>query len=212
MIRKQIYTIQEVHKNVRPYIPRQLNLVIFDGDEIDMESQRYALFKRDKCICVKCQLEASYYAKEKSKGQEDSKRWHFNLYGVKAGREIMFTKDHIVPRSLGGKDILSNYQIMCSECNGKKRNISNEVYMGINFLPDETQVQLIMNRSDMINLVTSNQPAMDVHQYLSFKNLGQYYAEETMDHNIGWHWNIEPMRTMKLLDLWVIYNKIKKDL
>lgn len=212
MIRKQIYTIKEVHDKVRPHIPNEQNLVTYDGDEIDMESQRYAVFKRGKCVCVKCQLEGAYYAKEKSKGQENSKRWHFNLYGVKHGREIMFTKDHIVPRSLGGKDILPNYQIMCSECNGKKRNITNEVYMGINFLPDETHVQLTMNRSDMINLVTSNQPAMDVHQYLTFKNLGQYNTEETMDRIIGWHWNIEPMRTMELLDLWVIYNKIKKDL
>lgn len=30
------------------------------------------------------------------------------------------TIDHIIPISLGGPDILSNMQLMCSQCNGNK--------------------------------------------------------------------------------------------
>jgi hypothetical protein len=127
--RKEIYTIDEVLSHVRPHIPHQQNLVFFDADEIDMESQRYILFKRDGCKCVKCGLEATFFAKEKSKGQENSKRWHFNLYAVKDGKEILFTKDHIIPRAGGGKDIMSNYQVMCSGCNHAKKNLTNEVFM-----------------------------------------------------------------------------------
>ena len=152
MIRKQIYTIKEVHDKVRPHIPRQPNLVIYDGDEIDMESQRYAVFKRDKCICIKCNLEGAYYAKEKSTGQENSKRFHFNLYGIKNGKEIMFTKDHIVPKSLGGKDHLENYQTMCSECNSKKRNLTNEVFMSINFVPNETDT-INLTKTALISVI-----------------------------------------------------------
>ena len=32
------------------------------------------------------------------------------------------TKDHIIPKSKGGKDILDNFQTMCFECNTKKGN------------------------------------------------------------------------------------------
>ena len=37
--------------------------------------------------------------------------------------EILFTKDHITPRSKGGKNHISNYQTMCSKCNEGKEII-----------------------------------------------------------------------------------------
>lgn len=33
---------------------------------------------------------------------------------------MLFTKDHIHPRSKGGANSLKNYQPMCSPCNGAK--------------------------------------------------------------------------------------------
>jgi 5-methylcytosine-specific restriction endonuclease McrA len=33
--------------------------------------------------------------------------------------------DHIVPKSLGGKDELSNFQALCYSCNAAKRNTDN---------------------------------------------------------------------------------------
>lgn len=206
--RKEIYTIEAVLKHVRPHIPRQPNLVIFDGDEIDMESQRYILFKRDGCKCIKCNLEGAYFAKEKSKGQEGCKRWHFNLYGVKDGKEVLFTKDHIQPRASGGKDIMENYQVMCSICNSQKRNITNEIFMGINFLPttnsklSETEVQVVLNQKDIMNLITAIRPSPEHQQYLKFKCLGEEILEI-------WNWNIVTLSVLDLLDLWVLYNRIK---
>jgi 5-methylcytosine-specific restriction endonuclease McrA len=48
-------------------------------------------------------------------------KFHLNLYGIDSnGREVMLTKDHIIPRSKGGKNKLSNYQPMCIHCNKKK--------------------------------------------------------------------------------------------
>jgi len=38
------------------------------------------------------------------------------------GREVLMTHDHIVPRSKGGKNHISNVQTMCAPCNSKKGN------------------------------------------------------------------------------------------
>ena len=47
--------------------------------------------------------------------------YHFNLYGInKNYEEILFTKDHIIPKSKGGDNKISNYQTMCYNCNYKK--------------------------------------------------------------------------------------------
>lgn len=36
--------------------------------------------------------------------------------------EVLMTKDHIIPKSKGGKNNLSNYQPMCCICNKQKDN------------------------------------------------------------------------------------------
>ena len=47
-------------------------------------------------------------------------RPHFNLYAELDGYIVLMTKDHIVPRSKGGKNMLENYQTMCCLCNSAK--------------------------------------------------------------------------------------------
>ncbi len=89
------------------------------GFQVKMTSQRYALFAKKGVVCVNCGLEGKHFHLERNYGA--AARYHFNLYGVNEnGEEIMITKDHIVPRSKGGKDTLDNYQPMCIICNAKK--------------------------------------------------------------------------------------------
>lgn len=38
------------------------------------------------------------------------------------GKEVLMTKDHIIPKSKGGADDISNYQTMCERCNEAKGN------------------------------------------------------------------------------------------
>ena len=125
------YPLEEIHalfeswnekygKNM--YIRRKKKFTEeFDGYPVKTWSQRYELFLKNH-TCVKCGLEATYYKLEK---QERSKYYHFNLYGTRNGKEVLFTKDHIIPASKGGPNSASNYQTMCCDCNYSKGNKMN---------------------------------------------------------------------------------------
>ena len=58
------------------------------------------------------------FAKERS---FDSKHFHMNRYALDSdNNEVLMTKDHIIPASKGGKNHISNFQTMCTDCNFKK--------------------------------------------------------------------------------------------
>lgn len=87
---------------------------------VPMGSHRYELFATKGIKCVECGIEGSYFALEKD-ATDDTSKFHFNLYGKNEyGDEVMITKDHILPKSKGGENRLSNYQPMCYKCNQKK--------------------------------------------------------------------------------------------
>jgi HNH endonuclease len=84
---------------------------------VNMDSQRYAVFAQS-LSCVDCGLVGEAMILD---GSKDGTSAHFNLYGLNANKElIMLTKDHLKPKALGGKDVLSNYITMCDKCNCKK--------------------------------------------------------------------------------------------
>lgn len=122
--RHGLYSMEEVHAHIGAD-PHE-----FDGDLIKMDSHRYALFARDH-TCARCGLKGSFYAKErgarfvKSTGEfrATTNLWHFNLYALTDGPHpaaVLMTKDHILPKSRGGRDVQDNYQPMCAPCNTDK--------------------------------------------------------------------------------------------
>lgn len=119
--RKGIYSIEDILS--KTFLDRNKgkdDLINFDGDLIHMASERYKTFLLKGTTCVSCGLEAQYFAKERS-GSSNIVQWHFNLYGLDENdKEILFTKDHVLPKSKGGKNHVSNFQTMCYKCNSKK--------------------------------------------------------------------------------------------
>ena len=92
----------------------------YQGGMVNMFSDRYKTFSTSGTKCVKCGLQGEFFALEKD---YKATRYHFNLYGKDAdGRDLLFTKDHIVPISKGGRNHVSNYQTMCCKCNCEKAN------------------------------------------------------------------------------------------
>ncbi len=123
LLRKETYSIEKVHDKVKDVLfekDKRLAKVDFDGDLIKGNSQRYQIFFTKGCKCVVCGIEGKYFAKEK---HIQDKSYHLNLYAVDDnGDEILMTKDHILPRSKGGINDISNYQTMCKLCNEAKGN------------------------------------------------------------------------------------------
>ena len=98
---------------------------MFDGHIINYDNIKYKLFYQNNS-CVACGLVGSFFYKEKN---GDSTDFHINMYGVKNGREVLFSKDHIMARRNGGTSILGNLQTMCVDCNNLKGHLSNAKFM-----------------------------------------------------------------------------------
>lgn len=96
----------------------------YAGVEIRMDSQRYQTFATKGLVCSACGIKASHFAVERT-ARAKHNVWHLNLYGIDGtGNEVLFTKDHHIPRAKGGSNALSNFQTMCQPCN----NIKGDAY------------------------------------------------------------------------------------
>lgn len=119
-IRKEIYSIDEVLSKVELEHTKK-DTILFGDDLIKMGSDRYKLFKYKGVTCVTCGLVAKFFAKERFRKNSKIISYHMNLYGIdESGNDILFTKDHIHPKKLGGVNHISNYQTMCTICNNEK--------------------------------------------------------------------------------------------
>lgn len=77
--------------------------------------------------CKACGIMATHFAVE---GFRNSvfPSIHANLYGIKDDKEILFTQDHVIPKSRGGADNLNNSQVMCQPCNSSKGSKSDRKF------------------------------------------------------------------------------------
>ena len=108
------YPLSSVLPHISSEVDRRLPRVDFDGDPIRVSSLRMVTFKVKGTDCVRCGKKGAYFRKTRSSTDVP---WHFNLY---AADGTLMTKDHIIPKSKGGKDFLHNMQTMCTHCNRAK--------------------------------------------------------------------------------------------
>ena len=92
----------------------------YAGVMVNMTSQRYRTFAKHGISCCMCRIQGKFFALERHAAQHSSK-YHFNLYAIDIeGKEVLMTKDHVVPKAQGGKEHVSNYRPMCTHCNAVK--------------------------------------------------------------------------------------------
>ena len=117
------YTIAEVFPLLKG-CKRKKEYIEFDGFRVKVTSQRNSVFKRS-LNCSECGIVGSYFKLDKGC---DCETYHFNLYALdENGNEVLMTKDHIIPKSKGGKNIQSNYRTMCQPCNNARGNGDQQV-------------------------------------------------------------------------------------
>lgn len=88
--------------------------IVVDGFKVHPISLRYETFYQKGIKCACCGIEGTHF---KLCGNKDTNRRHFNLF---ADDGTLMTKDHIIPKSKGGQDMVDNMQTMCEKCNIEK--------------------------------------------------------------------------------------------
>lgn len=88
--------------------------IIVDGFIVRTKSLRYTTFYQKGLKCAVCGKEGTHF---KLVGDPKTNRRHFELF---ADDDTLITKDHIFPKSKGGRDHIDNMQTMCCECNENK--------------------------------------------------------------------------------------------
>ena len=112
--------------------PRDKVFTEIEGYVVNLASDRYFLFLTQGVVCAHCGLEGKYFGLDTSFPASKLRRAHFNLYALTAeGKEMLMTKDHIRPKSKGGKDRLENYQVLCQKCNNRKGDFISDEWKGV---------------------------------------------------------------------------------
>lgn len=122
MIRFKKLGVEEVFKryqNVMKDNSHYEKVVSSIGEyDVKFSSHRIWTFYETGIKCANCGESGDFFAVEKNHDGEE--RPHLNLYAQTPDGEVLLTKDHIIPKSEGGDDHISNYQTLCKDCNEQK--------------------------------------------------------------------------------------------
>jgi len=130
----------------------KLNFVMtFDGISVKTNSKNMSVFYHKGTICARCGIEGTKFRLERIVNT-----WVLNLYGVdENGNDILFNKDHIVPKFEGGSDSIDNLQPMCCPCNGEKGKDTWH-NRGQSYIPKTKKSKRIINRRHRVKEIMNN--------------------------------------------------------
>lgn len=106
--------IEEVFSQMR----EGKNSMVALGETVKLTGLRLKTFFTKGTSCSFCNnVNDPFFAVER---HINNTGFHLNLYGIKNGKEVLMTKDHILAKANGGQDTLENMQPACLRCNNKK--------------------------------------------------------------------------------------------
>lgn len=118
------FNIEEIFELIKDFKTKQAEnrkvkgRIEYKGFNFNLKSLRLDTFHQKGLKCATCEQTGSYFSLESQVGAVgDTAKPHLNLY---SSDDVLMTKDHIHPKSKGGKDHISNMQTMCYFCNMKK--------------------------------------------------------------------------------------------
>jgi len=109
------FTVEEILNLIDPKNTDRTRIK-YKGFEFRISSLRLRTFKKHGVKCACCGKEGIIFRLQNS---GNSNFYHLGLW---TADNIQMTKDHVIPKSKGGKDRLDNMQTLCQKCNNKKAN------------------------------------------------------------------------------------------
>ena len=80
---------------------------------------------RAEMVCWHCGIKATCWVVNKGQNDIVSKPV-LDLFATTRGRYVLMTRDHIIPRSLGGANDVRNLRVGCTDCNSARGNEMDE--------------------------------------------------------------------------------------
>jgi hypothetical protein len=117
--RHSVAPIEQVLPLIRNPKDRNNERTEINGTLVNVSSVRLYTFKLHGTKCSSCGQQATHFALERAT-HGNVLFFHLNLYGEKDGQELLFTHDHTIARSAGGRDHTDNTTTMCYDCNQLK--------------------------------------------------------------------------------------------
>ena len=88
-MRYSVHSVREIMPHIYPGSPK----IKLGEHEVKTSTTRLLTYTKG-IKCVKCGIEASFFAVE-----DNGSKPHLNLYGYRNDNEMLMTSDHIVPKS-----------------------------------------------------------------------------------------------------------------